>query len=342
MAQRKLHEKIETWIVVSLIAVLVWLYAEAKVLQQHTGTIQVNVQDPTARYKISSPNVQVRVSYKASSGEHQRFKDKTQDPLLIELDTSEYAANDQITLLMKDRLMQAGLEELAITEVLVDPETYLLTVNLLDTFMLPIEVQTQAGISLAGEAEPRPAGILVNAPADLIEQLKGQVATAQLSQDNMGGTEAGRTDTADDLPLRFPVALAEALQENDPWVGVDHRSVDVTYTVADNSARTTLARVPLVVLLTAAQQAVYEVQPAELWLTDVQLVGPSDIIRAIENGDPAYSVQAELDLTSRDLSGINGTTTESPVIRSNAAGIVSDPNPLDGVPLTVRLRNLTP
>jgi len=345
MAQRKLQEKLETWTVVTLIAVLVWLYAEATVLQPHSATVQVQFSDPTRSFAIAPlGNVQINVNYNASSSQHQQFLAKTQLPLQIEIDTSEVDSVGTVTLLMKEELLRAGLGDLGIADFKVEPTTRNVSLRKLKSMTLPVVVKAEKGVTLNPQAAATavPSEITIQAPVDLIDKLAGQVVHAVLSE-SLIGTNTGREDSADNVPLDFPATLDEAFALNSPWVKVDTRDAQVFYTLADNDAELVIDRVTLVVTLTAAQQNQYVVQlPSnEQWLFDVKLRGPAHIIQAIQEGDNRYPLVAELRMSDLDLTRVGATTSVVPIIRG-APGIITDPDPLNGVTVTVHPRPATP
>ncbi|MEO1236099.1 MAG: hypothetical protein AAFX76_04855 [Planctomycetota bacterium] len=335
MAQRKFHEKVETWIVVTVIAALVWLYAEATVLQQVDGqTVQVLFTEPTAGYALSPTEpVTVEVSFKASSGQVQQFRATTATPLVIELDPADLDTVETRTVILDETLLRTGLSELGITELDVEPSTYSVTLRPLRSIEMPVRVDVGELELANGGAEAEPRSVTVTAPLDVIEELRGQTATALLA-DAATGEGAGREQVATNVPLDFP----DALDLRSPWASASTRTVRVNYTLANNTATTTVGRVPLYVALPVDVQMRYTVRPTDQAnsLLDVELRGPADVIGRIAAGE--LPVRAELTIT--DLSKIEQTTLERPVIIA-PPGVTPVQVP-EAMPVTVRRRGEAP
>ncbi len=332
MAQRKLHEKVETWIVVTIITVLVWLYAEATVLKQETGkSVQLILDEPTNRYAITPSAATVRVSYRGSSGQIQQFNEMTALPLVHEIDPTGVTETVTRTLVLSEALVRAGLGEVGITELVVEPDTLTVTLEPLVSIELPVVVQT-TNLELNGEPAAEPATISVTAPLDTVEALRGQSVIAPLVGADTGeGT--GLERVAPSVPLIFP----DDLDLNSPWVTAEVRAVRVNYTLANNIDTVVVGRVPLYINLPVDVQLRYTVRPQDQsnFLRDVELQGPADVIARLRANDPGLVVRAELSIT--DLSKIEQTSLERPIIIA-PPGITPVQLP-EVMPITVRRRD---
>lgn len=335
MAQRKLHEKVETYIVVSIIAVLVWLYAEATVLQEKTGlSVQLRITEATQGYAVTPDAATVRVSFRASSGQIQQFNEATSLPLVHEIDPTGITTKTERTLILDEVLIRAGLGDIGITDLTVEPATLNVTLQPLDTLDLPVIVE--AGIlTLNGEPAPDPAVITVKAPLEVIEALRDQSVTAPLVNADTGeGTGLERVAT--NVPLIFP----EVLELRSPWVTAEVRTVRVNYTLANDTDTVVVGRVPLYINLPVDTHLSYTVRPEDRtnFIRDVELQGPADIIARIRANDPDLVVRAELSIT--DISKIEQTSFERPVIIA-PPGVTPVQLP-EVMQITVRRRDAAP
>ena len=338
MAQRKLHEKIQTCIIVTVIAVLVWLYAEATVLKQTSRQIQVQFDEATGNYAYQPFAAQpVRVQFKASNAEIRKFNQATARPLIIPIEPTDADARQEQTLILSSVLVKQHLGEIGITDLTTTPETLAVTLRRLETTNLPIQIDPAALDLVGGVAVAVPDRVSVTAPADVIEQLRNKTVVAQLADVPLDTSNPGREAVAVNVPLRFP----SALDLTDRWTSAEFRTIRVNYTPSGNNATTRRTRVPLYINLPVDQQNGYTVEPSDgrLFLRDVTLVGPADIILAIEQDDSRYSLFAELKVS--DLAAVadspSQTTIAYPEIRG-APGITTDPDPLGGIEVTVRRR----
>jgi hypothetical protein len=342
MAPRKFHEKVETWIVVTVIAVLVWLYAEATVLKSESRQVQVLFDEPTGNYVVEPAAVQnIRVTFRASSGQIQQMIAATSRPLIIELEPTAGEDRSERFVNLQAELLQGALGELGITDLQTEPEIRSVVLRRLESIALPIQVDPAAMDRVGGIAAAVPDRVTVTAPADVIQQIRDQPVLAMLSEAGLDNAEPGREAVANNIVLQFPVQLDVTA----PGHSVEFRTVQVNYTPASNTATTRRERVPLFINLPVDQQAGFVVQPTDgrLFLRDVTLVGPADVIAAISSDDPRYSLWAELMLTDLDriARSANQTALVYPVIRG-APNLSTDPDPLAGIEVTVRRRGTAP
>ena len=333
MAKRKPHEKVETWIVVTIISVLVWLYAEATVLQERSGqSLQLRITEATKNYAITPDAATVRVSYRASSGQIQQFNDTAGVPLIHEIDVTDVTEKTERTLILDEVLIRAGLGDIGITAHTVAPETINVTIQPMETIELPVVVDND-GLSLDGEPTPVPDVITVTAPLSMIEQLRGESVVAPLDPaDASEGT--GLERVAPDVALIFP----EALDLRSPWVTAPVQNVRVNYTLNNDTESTVVSLVPLYVNLPVDAQLRYTVrlQNGDSVLRDVELQGPADVIARIRAGDPELIKNIRAELTITDLDNIEQTTIERPIIITPPGVIAEAPGLM---PITVRRRD---
>ncbi len=315
MDTRKLHEKFETWVIVTVITALVWLYAEATVLQQVTAQpIQVRFTLPAGQEFAVSPHgsITARVSFNASSGQVQQFRALTNQPLDIELEPVVFDAVSQEVVILNDAILRAGLAELGITDITTDPPTQTVTLKPLRTVDLRVEFQTD-NLSLDPSSPPvaTPERVQVVVPIDVARELRDSIVIARLSDVVSGDNPTGnREQVARNVPLEFPANV----ELNSPWTRVSTQDVQVNYTLERPDDTITLERVPLFVNLPVSLQQEYAVRPADdaKFLLDVQLQGPSATIDRIRANDPAFPVRAELRVT--DPTRIELTTALQPII----------------------------
>ncbi|MBB6428547.1 hypothetical protein [Algisphaera agarilytica] len=343
MAQRKFHEKVETWIVVTIISVLVWLYAEATVLKQETGkTVQLLINEPTDRYAITPETEGLLVNYRASSGQIQRFNAITGVPLIHEIDPTGITEPTDRTIILDEALIRAGLGEIGITELDVEPATLTVTIEPLETIELPIEVQA-SNLKLSGNPVAEPASVSITGPMSMVSQLEGLYIIANLANANtVEGTGLERVAT--NVPLTFP----SQYDPSKPGAKDDapKNGIRVNYTLENDTVTTTLDRVPLHINLPVELQLRYTVRPEDRsnFLRDVELQGPADVIARIAARDPDLPViRAELTITEPeklDVTQAQQVINERPKIIA-PAGVTPVQVP-EVMPVTVRRRDNAP
>lgn len=339
MAQRKFHQKVETWFFVTFISVLVWLYAEATVLKEESKILQIRFTEPTGRYAVYPRDDQsVRVTFKGSSGQRQRFQELTGQTLMIPVEAKAGEAQQELLDPLDEKLLATELGELGITDLAVDPQV--LPVNLREIQELQIPVEIDPGAAILETRSADPPIITVSAPADRVEEFRNAKVVARLPASEVAGKEPGQQSVATNVRLEFP----EGIDPNkSPWITAVVRDVRINYTLADNDQSTVKTTVPIFINLPVDQQNSYVVELADQAqvLRDVRLTGPAEVIAGIESGDPDFAVWAEI--KPENLSELPDQTVFYPAIRGGRGvhGIETDhpATTTEGVKATIRLRD---
>lgn len=338
MAKRKFHEKVETWIIVTVIAVLVWLYAEATVLKEGSKFIQVRFTEQTNRYAVNPRTDQsVRVSFKASSGQWQQFLELTGQPLIIAVDAQPGQDQQEIHVQLADELLATELGDLGITDLVTDPKTMLVELREIQEMTLDVEVDPGEALLEQGWTIDPPF-VTVKAPADVVEEFKDAKIIARLTDAEVADKEPGQQAIAPRVTLEFPDGLEP---DDNPWVTAVVRDVSINYTLADNDQSIEKPTIPIFINLPVDQQNSYvvELSSKSQVLRDVTLFGPAEVIRNIESDAPGYEVWAEIKLSN--LSQLPQTTVVYPVIRGgpSVTGLTTNHPATEGIEATIRLRN---
>ena len=348
MAQRSSFQKVETFVVVTVVAMLVWLYAEgASTKDVSRAPVSVRFVAPDGRERdfAISPDqaISVAVSFRASSGQEQRFRELARDPIEVTVEPPAMGEPER-TLVLADELSRAALAELGISNIVVDPPTSDIRMRQLITKTLPVRVET-GGLRLDPDTSPvaTPDEVEVTAPADVIANLGDAVAVARLDRGAGDGATgdpvtAGRERVARNISLELPAGI----DRQSPWTRLSVPAVRVNYTLADPEATTTVKEVPIYVNLPVGTQQRYRVTPndGQHFLFDVELRGPRGIIERIAAGDPAYPVTAEIRIT--DVSGIESLTSWQPTVVPPAGVTVVGSPPLIGLRVERRVDGTLP
>ena len=133
-------QKIETYVIVTIITVLIWLYAEGSTIRPYEDFLTLNFISASGTPLVIDPeSYMVEISYKCRKDVVDQIKDLAANP--IELKVIENPDSSEIVLLMKDRLMadDSPLAKLGINLETVDPKTITLAVEPLVT--RPVEIQ---------------------------------------------------------------------------------------------------------------------------------------------------------------------------------------------------------
>ena len=297
MSTMTLREKIETYFIVTVIAVLVWLYAEgANVKQVTRQPIQVRFVAPPGQedqYVVfPSEPIRASVSFQGSSSQIQRFQQMATEPFDVVVEPDEADTTERVVLL-ESKLEQAEFGDLGVSLSEADPTSHTVTIKRLVRVPMEVRVET-AGGRFSDNPPPTatPDTVFATVPADVADDIRGIKAVARLDLVAPENPTPDIEQVQRDVPLEFPAAV----RLDDPRVKVDRRQVQVNYSARKLDESHVIERVPLFVNVPVSVQQRYVIRPVpdQNFLTDVEVRGPAEVIARIRADDPAYPVRAEI------------------------------------------------
>ncbi|BAM04252.1 YbbR-like domain-containing protein [Phycisphaera mikurensis] len=305
MPVRRLFVHLETLFLVTLISVLVWLYAEGAMVRSYPRQrVAVDFTGPAGgRLAIEPEQTSAFVSFRGSAAQLQELRARLAGgPIEIPVRAGGEPLQE---VELAERLDQLLFTPMGLVIDEVEPERMAVRVRRFATREVPVQVVAD-GLALREAAAASPATARITLPEDrvgLLERL-GPVAqlTAQLAE---GAGPAGEAAVLT-LPLTLPEALLEAGAE------LETDAADVSFTLAAPESTLTLDAIPLRQL--TPLNFAYEIVVAngEKVLRDVTLVGPPATLARIREGDPAHPVWAEIQLT--DAASLTEGSRVVPVI----------------------------
>lgn len=281
------RERIETIIVVTIITALVWLYAEGESVRTYHESIRVKfVAAPGHNFRID-PNmrtdtqgdVDVQLTYRASAGQHQEFRQKT----------SHAAVRIPITqagehaIAIKDELINnSQISQLGLNIEQANPATVTLNVQRLAKVTLPVKVR-YSGMHLAKPATADPKQVTLILPSKMANQAKGSYVIALLPE------SAGRNLAEGTHTQKVKVTLPYYLRWLSSQIQVKPGNVQVSFVIANKTRSITLYRVPIRISVAPWALENYNITliGSNIISDGVALLGPEDKINAIRNGKTA-------------------------------------------------------
>ena len=309
---------VRTGIVVVLVTLLVWVFAENESLR--TQPLEVSVRlEATREDRLLTPasgagreawDGGVRLVVEGSVASVERLRTQVIEGVTLR-------AGEQLQLQEGDNsvdLATALQRHRAFAGVTVreaEPRSLDVRVDTLEEIELPV-----AGVAEDVEltAAPSPGVVRVRAPRRLIEALPdGATAQARLTPAMLASAPEGRLEVIPGVRVFAPEPLGGR-----PGVTITPPAVDVSVTLRSRSAFTVLATTPVHVRLPAAELGDWDVSiVGASVLRDVRVSGPKDLIERIERNE--LPVVATVTLTFEDLE--RG-------IESKAARFTTLPTPL--------------
>ncbi|MEM1444616.1 MAG: hypothetical protein AAGF84_01045 [Planctomycetota bacterium] len=297
MKKRTWLDKIETWIVVTLITVLVWLYAEGAIVERHPNE-SITVRFTAAGgvpMQIEPDLQQVTVTFRSNGPVYQQFQTLTNNQTIdleVEPAVGEDAGQAQ-PVDVRARLEAALFTPLGVAVDEMSPQLVDVTARRLVKRTIPVVVRDDE-LDLRSPPTVDPAAVTVTLPEDLAMQLDAENAASPSSV----AAVVNLTRVVRENPQVPGEAVVLTLAIEPPVIGgevisaLQTREADVSYTLADREGNVTLTSMPLRRLTPFEFPYTIVVSNNAKVLNDVKLTGPVESLEQIEAGE--VPVWAEL------------------------------------------------
>lgn len=307
--------KIQTYAIVTLVAVLIWLYSESEnVKLQKTLRFTVKFVAPPGQQLLILPldklqaiaptsNQQIDLTVRCATSQYAQLQRLQMTP--IELTVTEDPDNPTRIVDLRDMLRDSPLGDLGATFQTIEPRRVPLRVERIEPVTMPVRVVVGEGIQLASSPMAEPAESVVSLPASVAQHRTDLTLEARLERE-----AANRLDpnvpramvvplvlsSTDTLPKDLRQLLRQTTTEIAP------AATTVTVTIRKQTNHLSLTSLPI--LLTGPwselQRFSIEIEGGQRVLpVEVRISGPSDVIDRVEKGQ--LKVWAELRLTADDL-----------------------------------------
>lgn len=294
--------RIETVVIVSIVTVLIWLYAERESIRRGEIGAQIRLVAPAGQSLAIEPNrFSVTIAYRCSTNQEQRLKNLLAQPLVLEVEADPADSFRFISL--RDRITkESPLARLGIEIDNVTPEGLQISIVRLTTVRMPIQVDA-GDYQLAGPPtlDPQEAEVLL--PLSAVPAASEQHLIVRLA-DVDRALQPGQS-YRHRLPVVAPAQLPSPTT-------ITPQTVEVSFAIASEKKQLTLKSV-LIVLQTPPQLAAeYSVElPNDLRVLPepVEVTGQSDKIDKLAQSPD--QVKAILQLSGDDFArGITSKVVE--------------------------------
>ena len=312
-------EKLQSWLIVTVIAVLVWLYAEGQAVTEQPKQVEVEFVAPGSwDLRIEPGSVSVTATFSASASQMRQVESLLRaGPMRVEVRPPDAEAVYDETMRLRDILMGTELGQLGVNIVEVTPATARVTVEPLVTREAEVRVEVEPGFHVQRpRVEPRAVELTV--PASLADLAQREPVRAVL-------TELGTFAVDEEQTVQVMLELPQALRAR-RWVRMQPQTATVTFTITRQTETLTLTSVPINISMSPVMLRRYDVDVADedLVLHDVVISGPTDVIEQVRSGELAVGavvqptvdeLEAEVDSLAVELDVPAGVTVESTVGR---------------------------
>lgn len=307
--------ELPTLIVVSIVAVLIWAFAEAETLRQRELSIELSCVPTDVNTSVellegpvggAGKTVRVEVTLEGAVGAVEEIERLFRQPVVLFSNAGDkkLEAGDQTIDLRSELRENAEVRRRGVTIKKVDPPTMLVRVDTLVEREVPLRLDV-AALELEAAAEIKPSRVKLRLTArDAAGINESSYATCVLDASAAARLVPGRKETISALRVIPPAAIVSSRVVCVP------AQADASFTVRRRTASITLPSVPVHIQLAASEQPNWEIKidAKDQFLTDVKVTGPSDLIKQIE--EKKLPVVAVLQLSFTELEGGKVTAKE--------------------------------
>jgi hypothetical protein len=295
---------IKTLVLVTLVAILIWVYAESESLRTEDLGVTVTFYAPPATgravWLADSPgrpvDVKLRVEGATAAIDALRNQIRTTIQLEPGVELPTEAAEHSIDLRAALRL-HAVFAQSGVTIAEVTPSTVTVRVDELETYQTPIRIELPPGTDTVGPTEAQPALATVTLPQLFATpEVKAMPVIARLDRGSLEPLIPGRLERIAGVPLLLPPPLRDR-----PHANVTPAAATVTITLRDQTDFVDLPTVSVQIRISPVALQEWEVDIPEdsRFLRNVRVTGPRDLIEQIKDGK--LPIIAYIALTPEDL-----------------------------------------
>lgn len=309
-------ERIKTVAIVTILAIVVWLFAEAESLGEAEVSARIEFPSPGSTgllIRTEARNPTVRIGLRGGKAALQRASSVFEAPIRLEPGRGIPDSDGRHAVDLADALRRSQtLADMRVTIEFVRPPTLEVTIEALETVALDI-VPELPDVQTEGPIATTPAKAEVRAPRSVAEALDATFALARPSPDQLAGLL-----TPGPHNLVVPVHLPPGLQ-GQPGVTLLTERTRLEFTVVSTLVTEPFPSVPVQVLVapTEANEWIIDVE-AQDQILSVDLTAPRAIMSEIRSG-ARVSLVGVLTLSDIELqSGVTSKPVSFVLLRDGA------------------------
>ncbi len=323
---------------VSLVAMLVWLYAESENVKPHDLEVQVRFVAAAGRNLLihaDKPTLSVKLKVRCNTAQLSQLEQLiAKGPFPIPLTQDPAAPDDQQQILLKQRLASLPLiANLGVTVTEARPPQIAVTVRRLEQMKLNINA-TADGDTQLQDVVIEPAEALIHLPSDQLASLsQSDLLIAHLSAAVLEPLELNQTHTIENVPLLAPLSVRSDDARIDPVTAT------VTFTITKQTREAVISSVAVRMVMPAAAAQQYDVtllNEQDQLLRGLKIVGPHDLVDQITQRQ--IKIWADLRLDADELAkgvGKESISVVPHIQKPDKVKIVEPPQPIK-LRITVR------
>lgn len=307
-----------TFLLVTIVAALIWTFAEAESLRKDEASVEMFFEPEAAtdrHLSLKPPAEAIGNTFRVSLSVHLEGTAASVDeaarilrkPLHFKpYDKSLPVAPGEHSLDLRAILAaHPDVQRVAASIASVEPATVPATVEELVMREVDVKVELASG-QTEGLPEAKPARVAIRAPKAIAETFpKDLFAIAALEAPQLERLVPSRRETIAGVKLVLPPPFNDSKA-----IRIDPPNIDVQLVLTVRTPTSKPMNVPVQVLLASVEQKRWDISfdPRFQFIPDVTVTGPAEIVRQIE--DRKIQVVALLQLSFNELEGATTQTKE--------------------------------
>jgi hypothetical protein len=287
------HKEIWTYLIVTLVAVLIWAWAASETREKKSLTAPaVRFTTTNAKdWRIAPSETALQVSVEGPAVAVQEIERLLRRP--VDISITAAAGRQSIDLVSELRELEA-IRQTGATIVATDPPAIDVDVDQVDRIMAPVKANLP-GVTTDGEVVVQPREVSVALPHSLRQQLRADFyVEAFLDRSQLDGLVPGEPQVKE-ARLRLPESAAIADAEQ---IRISPSVATVRFTIRSRVRETRVDSVRVQVAGPVEDRDAYHIEVDPKVLRGVTLLADADLSRQIEAGE--VPVIAFVHLSSRE------------------------------------------
>lgn len=290
----------KTAVVVTIVAVLIWVFAEGESLRTSTFSATIDIETPTGMaLRVTDPagfGGDATLTFRGSNAALDAIRSQLDRP--IQLDRAHGLPDTPGTHVLELAEMlrtSEPLTESGVSIVEADPEVVRLEMVTLQDITLPVVAVVEG--ELEGVAVVSPESVTISVPASLAAQLDSSASvTARVRADRLRSVPVGISQSITGVRLEMPAPLVGQWAVGPP----DPDVASVTFTLRDTTSSAVIAQLPVQIMLATTEIGQWDITIDDPLIENVTISGPSDLVDRVINGAGAQVI-AYLALSFEEL-----------------------------------------
>jgi hypothetical protein len=269
------RQKFQTYLLVSMVTILVWLYAEAETVKPET--MQIDVMFEGSNYQLVDPAAPfgVNATFRCNASQLADLEGLKTTGQAFKIDVTAREDGAHAIPLLERIEKNPRIQQLGIVVERVNPPEKQVRIERLEKVEVAVEFD-RGNRELADQAVIDPSSVIVTAPLSLKPWLTSIKLPARLDEERFAGLAEGVEHKLTNVSIDLPYQL----QQRD-GVSISHDAVSVAFTII-RQTDTLASQLSVLIQGPAPAMADFQIVPEEEGRVTVELTGPRSTIEKIK------------------------------------------------------------